>query len=301
MSDNNLDHYTTQSKYSDPDNQEHLLKNLPDSVEDLVDIVYGLVTQRDDVKKLYGIEVPKDRLNEPDTRYVSDILKRIIELDNSPLIKVREPDQRFFGSCRDFALLLCSFLRHQNIPARVRCGFGTYFRENWHSDHWVCEYWNKEEERWVLVDAELGHKEKEFYKINLSPRDLSRDEFLVSGRAWRLCREGKADLNTFGVKSIGVKGVWFIRGSLVRDLAALNKIELLPWDYTDYTDNPSVKSFDDIPTDELETLDSLAEVLSQPSTVQNDLAKFFEVEYLTIPNTITSYTISGPKKVELDL
>ncbi|MBN1284508.1 MAG: transglutaminase domain-containing protein, partial [Anaerolineae bacterium] len=30
-------------------------------------------------------------------------------------------------------------------------------------------------------------------------------------------------------------GLWFIRGNMVRDLAALNKIEILPWDWQGWT------------------------------------------------------------------
>jgi hypothetical protein len=33
------------------------------------------------------------------------------------------------------------------------------------------------------------------------------------------------------VWSIGIAGLWFMAGSVVRDLAALNKREMLPWDY----------------------------------------------------------------------
>ncbi len=33
-----------------------------------------------------------------------------------------------FGTCRDYALLLCSMLRHRSIPARVRCGFAHLHR-----------------------------------------------------------------------------------------------------------------------------------------------------------------------------
>ena len=30
---------------------------------------------------------------------------------------------------------------------------------------------------------------------------------------------------------MGITGAWFVGGSVVRDLAALNKREMLPWDY----------------------------------------------------------------------
>ena len=44
----------------------------------------------------------------------------------------------------------------------------------------------------------------------------------------QLCRAGQANPDLFGV--FDMHGMWFIRGNVVRDLAALNKVELLPWD-----------------------------------------------------------------------
>jgi hypothetical protein len=44
-------------------------------------------------------------------------------------------------------------------------------------------------------------------------------------------RSGRIDPATCGVASIGITGAWFVAGSVVRDLAALNNHEMLPWDY----------------------------------------------------------------------
>jgi len=65
------------------------------------------------------------------------------------------PDRRTPGTCRDFALMTCSALRERDVPARVRCGFATYFPSNPFEDHWVCEHWREDEKRWVLTDAQL--------------------------------------------------------------------------------------------------------------------------------------------------
>jgi hypothetical protein len=55
------------------------------------------------------------------------------------------PDLRTPGICRDFALMTCSALRERGVPARVRCGFATYFSLNPFEDHWVCEHWREED------------------------------------------------------------------------------------------------------------------------------------------------------------
>ena len=64
-----------------------------------------------------------------------------------------------------------------------------------------------------------------------APHDLSEGEFLTGGEAWIRCREGHADPSTFGVDGVPENfGIGEIRGNLIRDLAALNKVETLPWD-----------------------------------------------------------------------
>ena len=60
--------------------------------------------------------------------------------------------------------------------------------------------------------------------------DVPRDKFLVAGDAWRLCRAGGADPATFGLSLLGEGGYWWIAANLLRDVAALNNLEMLPWD-----------------------------------------------------------------------
>jgi hypothetical protein len=59
---------------------------------------------------------------------------------------------------------------------------------------------------------------------------VSREEFIVGGEAWSGCRSGRFDPARFGLTTIQECGLWFVCGDLVRDVAALNKVELLPWD-----------------------------------------------------------------------
>jgi len=44
----------------------------------------------------------------------------------------------------------------------------------------------------------------------------------------RLAELGRAEAQSFGI--LDLRGLWFVRGNLVRDLAAFAKRELLPWD-----------------------------------------------------------------------
>ena len=103
----------------------------------------------------YGLELDEARQSEVQIRPLSAKLERIAELDPRPLTEPRDPDKRLVGNCRDFTLLLVGLLRHQGVPARARCGFGRYFEPGHYEDHWVGEYWNAAQGRWVLTDAQM--------------------------------------------------------------------------------------------------------------------------------------------------
>ena len=70
-----------------------------------------------------------------------------------------------------------------------------------------------------------------------NPRDLKTDEFVTAGEAWIRCRKGTADPEHFGIgcpirPEWGIDslyGLWFVRGQLLRDFAALNKVETVPY------------------------------------------------------------------------
>ena len=83
------------------------------------------------------------------------MLVQAMTLDSVRIGEVRLPGKRVVSNCRHFSTMLCAFLRHKDFPARARCGFSAYFEPGKYVDHWVCEYWNSGEARWVQVDAQL--------------------------------------------------------------------------------------------------------------------------------------------------
>jgi hypothetical protein len=221
------------SFYSQPglmtDSAEHgdLLDDLPRDVHALCRIVQGLMLHIFWAER-YGAKLTPARQEEVQIRRFDAKLARIRALDGRPLTESRPLDRRLVGNCRDFSLLLCAILRHQGVPARARCGFGTYFLPGHFEDHWVCEVWSEDQERWVMVDPQLDDLQCEALGIDFSPVDMPPGRFVSGGAAWQLARSGQADPDSFGI--MDMHGLWFIRGDLVRDLLALNKIEILPWD-----------------------------------------------------------------------
>ena len=219
--------FVQQGRMSDPGIYASLYENLPTSISELVKLVQGITIHVFWAER-YGLKIPPERMDELQLRSMERRLARTIELDPRPLDKARTIDKKLIGNCRDHSLLLASLLRHQGIPARARCGFGAYFLPDHFEDHWVTEYWNQEQSRWVMVDAQLDELQCDVMKIPFNTLDVPRDQFIVGGKAWQMCRSGEQDADKFGI--FDMHGLGFVRGNLVRDVASLNKMELLPWD-----------------------------------------------------------------------
>ena len=118
-------------------------------------------------------------------------------------------------------------MRQHALPSRLRVGFATYYGPELYCDHWLCEYWDGH--AWRLADAELDAETRKQNGITFEPWDVPRDRFFTAGQAWLGVQAGKLDPERFGIFEL--TGAWFVAGSVVRDLAALNKHEMLPWDY----------------------------------------------------------------------
>ena len=176
----------------------------------------------------YGFEVPESRLSNLQSRSAVEMTDVIRRLDPGPLSAARPVEDRMVGNCRHFSTLSCALLRRAGIPARARCGFGMYFEPGKHVDHWVTEYWNETEQRWVRIDAQLDDVQRAAIVADFDTEDLPPGPFLPAGEAWEQCRTGRADPDTFGIFEFW--GLWFVQANVVRELAALNKMELLPWD-----------------------------------------------------------------------
>jgi hypothetical protein len=308
-----LEYYRRQSRITDPGPHAALLDGLPRDVPSLCRVVRGLVLHPL-TAHLYGVRVPPERLAEQDTRRVEAILDRILELDDAPLTIPRPPERRFVGCCRDFSTLLCTLLRHQGVPARARAGVATYFFPAFGVDHWVCEYWQPDARgeqrvggvggRWVLVDAELDEVHCAAYDIALDPHDVPGDAFLVGGEAWRRCRAGEAVPESFGVAPDSpLRGWRYLQSQLVRDVASLNKVELLCWDVwglahaTEEPTDPNTLAL-------LDRLAALTVCAHRAEGAVGELRSLYESDpRLRVPPLITSFAAAGgwrtPKEVVL--
>lgn len=246
-----LDYYREPGKITNIDKYKTFIQWLTDDPDAICQVVQGLIVH-DSWIDSYGESYNRGHEYPQKTAYMEDLLDKVIEIDSSNLAIPRHPRDRVIACCREFATLMCAFLRAKGIPARSRCGFATYFGWNGiYEDHWICEYWNGE--RWIKADPQLdpfqqssvvnwalkvdGIQNKIHRIQQFNPRDLKADEFITAGQAWKLCREGSVTPENFGIscpirpewRIDSLFGLWFVRGQLLRDFASLNKVETVPY------------------------------------------------------------------------
>ena len=222
----NLKRWQWHNRMTDPGSEASHLNGLPTEIGALCRIIQGVLIHSE-WTAAYGLPVSGPGVSR-ETLPLSRRIQLITQNTLQPLTVRRMPGDRSVGTCRDFALMLCGMLRHQGIPARVRCGFAAYFESQHWEDHWICEYWLSAEGRWRRVDAQLDDVLRERLEIGFDATDVPRDVFMTAGDAWHLCRRKQADPSLFGQGT--ARGQWFIRINVVRDQHALNDSETSIWD-----------------------------------------------------------------------
>src|SRR5881409_2320056 len=288
-----LAYYASHGPITDPALHAAAFAGLPADIRALTRAVQGLVYHYFADEKIFGWRPPKDRLPEIDTRRVRAMLARLAALDPRPLAEARPPERRLVGCCRDFTVLLCAMARHHGIPIRARVGFARYFIPDFHVDHEIVEWWDSGERRWRLVDPELSERHVAHYQIGFDPFDVPRNQFIVGGRAWQLCRTGTDDPKTFGLAPDlpEPRGIRFVRGHVIQDLAALNKMELLLWDVWGLMQAE--------PDASLALVDEIAE-RTQAADGFVDVQRLYARSGLAVPERIRSLSpVVGPHEVAL--
>ncbi len=213
---------------TDPGEHAQALDGLPAEPAAVARVVQGLLIHEFWLEA-YGVTMTPEQRETVHLRRVEQTLAEILRRDGRPLGVAREPAARVATNCRGFTVLAVTMLRAAGVPARARCGFGAYFRPGWFEDHWVAEWWDAGQDRWRLMDAQIDEVQRERLGIDFDLTDVPRDAFLVAGDAWERCRSGD-DPARYGLSGIGEGGRWWIAANLMRDAAALDGVELLPWD-----------------------------------------------------------------------
>lgn len=227
MSDELLAYYSTPGVFTALGAFAEQVDALPNDIGKVAHAVQMLVLHRF-WAQAYQVDVTPERDKEQGLHGAEAMLAQAMRLGPACIGEIRLPNARVIGNCRHFSTMLCAFLRHKRISSRARCGFSTYFEPGKYVDHWICEYWNADEARWVQVDAQLDTLQAGVIRADFDPLDVPRDRFLVAGDVWQQIRAGTIDAQRCGIADMW--GDWFVRGDLALDVASLQKVELLPWE-----------------------------------------------------------------------
>lgn len=270
-----------------------LTEKLPDTVPEIVETVQNALLHVYWIDR-YGIKNTEGHSSVLNTRSAADILRQIYQHHPVNLQEKRKLIEKTIGNCRDFTVLGVAFMREKGTPARARCGFATYFSSPEmklkYIDHWVIEYWNRDNERWVMLDSQIDKFQRETLKLDFNTFDVPHDKFITGGAAWNMCREGKADPDSFGIHEM--HGMGFIRGDMIRDLAALAKVPLLPWDCWGNILDKDITGLD--------LLDKVAEVTQPATTSYKEIMELNQHPRLKVPEIITSWEgMNKPIQVKL--
>jgi hypothetical protein len=277
------DYYAVHSAFSAPGRHAALIDALPSGPAGIARTVQGLLIHEHAAESFYACDLPAARRAESHIRPIEQILDAILALDDRPLHVSRPPAKRVVGICRHFMLLSVAIFRHHGVPPRGRGGFGACFNPGTFEDHWVCEYWKAEEGRWALLDSQFDDIFVRNLAIAHDILDVPRDQFLTAPEAWRRCRNGELDPKLFGIEFFRLRGLWFIAGCLIRDLASLNGNETLPWDMWGAQPRPHTE----LSEAEVDFFDEIALLMADPDA--NFIAlrrRFAQDAGLRVPKTV---------------
>lgn len=243
-----LGFYCQYSSFTDPGEYEYLYENLPDSLPNLCRLIKSQFIHPYSELPQYHDQIPEERGDES-AKYptVESIVEGLLSYDSAGLVNNRKPEDRLILSCRHNAILLASILKYRGIPTRIRAGHATYLITGFHASHTICEVWNENNNRWMLVDP------------NTVMIDFSRDKFDFSNEAWLQMQNEEIDPNIYGIPG-RYTGLVSIVGKISPDLAAILGTEHPVNRYAPILDY--VFENNQLTTEHIETLNTISELMN---------------------------------------
>ncbi|PJE76399.1 hypothetical protein COV05_04710 [Candidatus Uhrbacteria bacterium CG10_big_fil_rev_8_21_14_0_10_48_16] len=297
-------HYTHPGALTDLKSFQDFTKWISPDPRVIFQVTQGLLMHDMWVER-YGVEIKENQKRKVCSPSASNMLTQAQELEGFSLALPRSPSARVLGCCREFSVLATALFQAKGIPARARCGFALYLAPpGFYEDHWVCEYWNGV--TWTAIDPQIDPFQQSTFQdyantqsdidtdykqmlLTLDPLDVTSEHFINAGNAWKMYRSKTVKASQFGIgvdpQDYGMEtlyGAWFLRGQLLRDFGALNKVETVPFltrleeklDWTSWrlvaVDN------DQLSQDDLALLDDIADLCAEPDGKLETIKNLFE-------------------------
>ncbi len=248
-----VDFYCKYSSFTDPGEYEYLYENLPDPLSELCSLIKSQFIHPYAELPKYRELIPKERWDEF-FKYptVKSILEGLLSYDSAGLVNNRKPENKLVLGCREYSILLASILKYRGIPTRVRCGHATYLIPNFHTSHVICEVWNEDEKRWMLVDP------------GTSMIDFPRGKFDFSNELWLEMQKGEIDPNLCGIPG-KYTGVVSVAAKVFSDLASVLGTEHTIFQYPPILDYAFENDYQ-LADEHKEILDKISELMKSIDT-----------------------------------
>ena len=224
----------------------------------------------------YTTPIREDDIFLTATSMFAEILRR----DSMGFYIGRPVESRLKVSCRYVSVLVCAILKANGIPCRSRAGWATYLSPKKALDHWVNEYWDAKQAKWIKIDLDDLYDPEDMpdadykrngiakYYLNLQPK-----HFITASEAWQSYRSGQ---NIVGKLQYGSNPATpeHILKYLFLDLFAVMQYEV------NYTFMPIAfnKKVEDLTQKQLKFADDLASLLQDVDGNWQKLYKLWQTE-----------------------
>ncbi len=267
------EHYTKTGTYTYAGAYADYFKELPGKVKELGDLICGQVLHPITLHQcdptmfsLYGDlrSYPKYRmLNEDDVFQTAvSMTAELFRLDERGFTRLRSVENKLVVTCRFVSVLMSSILKVKGIPCRSRAGFFKYWPNATETcDHWINEYWDEHQQRWIAFDADGFYPFEE--KLGFSQYDIPHDRFAWAPEVWLKIRKGEVDGDYYNYADrLGTKGLSAAVRQLFYDFHSLMNNEISYNCLPSYVYN--TKRFLKLSETDMKDLDDLASLMCHP-------------------------------------
>lgn len=280
-----LEHYKKTGTYTYAGFYKEYFRSLPDDISTLGRLVCSQVIHRVTLKEgntnanaslLYGDmnRYPWYRMRcEDDVLLTAPALTaELFRMDERGFVKDRRTENKIVVTCRYVSVLMSAILKAKGIPARSRAGFAPYFQQGISMDHWINQFYNEKENRWVTFDADGFYEESGMFSFQY---DMPQDCFDWVAKAYLEVRSGKTDGRQYlYADGLGTCSLPALIRYLIYDFHALMNNELTFSFLPAYLDG----RLDKLTEAELKELDQLALWLLDPDRYFHELCGLWERE-----------------------
>lgn len=270
-----LAHYRSFSSFTFPGAYlEKIQNDLPSDIQEIGELVRASLIHRStlatgntgtnadlrfgDMKQVPWYRQPEDDVFTTAAAMLAELYRR----DMRGLVADRKVEDKLVLTCRYTAILMASILKAKGIPARVRAGHAAYFafekEMSISADHWLTQYWDEKEARWLTIDVDGSWSVPEGFNAY----DIASGVFDFPALAWLGIRNLTIDPLRFW-NGKPERGPLVLLWSLFYDFHCLMNNEIL------YIHGPifgSSTKFANMTQAELKKIDHLAQLMLDPET-----------------------------------